>query len=262
MVTEIIGQIIGIIFAVFLLILAYKLYAKDRFPSAVLVVWASVFIFLCSWPWFQGWAKSFFASTVTTQLKELGKQVNTVQETTTAMHNQLEKHQTEIDKHQKELDVVQAKIREAELNVFSQQSDITNQFRQISIVQSGLANAQTNLDAQAKQLSDVEYWIKNLFDKTTNETLTIVVTNNLIFRAETNGGVMYIALLRHIPIEGSVELSVEDANSKYPRRAYPKTIFKNVMGGRLFGFDTNTLSMSFHYVIDTRDTNIIQKPPD
>jgi hypothetical protein len=33
------------------------------------------------------------------------------------------------------------------------------------MVQSGLANAQTNLDAQAKQLSDVEYWVQNLYGK-------------------------------------------------------------------------------------------------
>jgi hypothetical protein len=118
---EIFGQIFGIIFAAFLLLLAFKLYQKDRIPTCGLVAWAGVFILLCSFQWFQGWAKSFIASNISSKLTTLGQQVNTVQETTTAMHTQLEKHQTEIDKHQTELNEVQAKIREAESNVFSQQ---------------------------------------------------------------------------------------------------------------------------------------------
>lgn len=143
---ETFGQIVGIIFAVLLLFLAYLLYSKDKFPSAVMVAWASVFILLCSFPWFQGWAKSFFSSQIISKLNDLGKQVTTVQETTTAMlinlSNQVntvkattEEMHKRLDNHQKQLDEFQITIR----------------------------GEQTNLDAQAKQLADVEYWVKNRF---------------------------------------------------------------------------------------------------
>jgi nitrogen fixation/metabolism regulation signal transduction histidine kinase len=97
---EIFGQIIGFVFGFLLLRLAYKLFTKENVPSAVLVAWASALILLCSFPWFQGWAKSFIASNISSKLTAIGQQVNTVQETTTAMQKQLDTHQTEIETHQ------------------------------------------------------------------------------------------------------------------------------------------------------------------
>jgi hypothetical protein len=231
---ETIGQIIGIFFAGFLLLLAYKLYAKDRIPSAVLVVWASVFIFLCSWPWFQGWAKSFFASTITTQLKELGRQVNTVQETTTEMHKQLEKHQSEIDNHQKQLNGIQLNIK----------SD------------------QTNLDAEERRLSDVEYWVKNIYEKVTDEDFAASDTNHVLVgnvrMDNTTNQEVYLIRLSHVPITNSVESYVKSKPLEIEQRMYMVKWGLNIFEAPMEGFNPTNTSLSFHYVIDTRETNFFK----
>jgi len=254
---EIIGQIIGIIFAGLLLLLAYKLYAKDRIPSAVLVAWASVFIFLCSFPWFQGWAKSFIASNISSELTKLGQQVNTVQETTTAMHTQLENHQTEIDKHQKELNEIQAKIREAESNVFSQQSDITNQFQQISMVQSNLNDAQTNLLVQQEKLTNVESLVNTLFSNTEDEEFSTSETNKVIILKL--GGIQQLVFrLKFAPVPNSIQAIARGKIGQIP--LLPKMgQFQNILITRFQNDnDLNGTTFYFRYIKNTRENNLIQ----
>ena len=136
-----IGQVAGIVFAFYVLRLTYKFFHKDKYAQCLLALWAAVFILLCSFSWFQGWAKTFIASKLLSRFSALTEQVNTVQATTTeminqcsnqvngliltniSMHSQLDKHQAQISTQQMELDVVQAKIRMAETNILSQQSD-------------------------------------------------------------------------------------------------------------------------------------------
>jgi chromosome segregation ATPase len=155
---EILGQIIGFLFAYYLLRLAYKLYGKNRFPGAVLAAWAAVVILLCSSQWFQVWAKSFIASNLTAKLNEFGQQLNSVQKTTLEMQNQLAGNQTEMDKLRTELDEIQSKIQDAETNVnivegaaaemrnqlASHQTEIDNHQKELDEVQSQVRNAETN----------------------------------------------------------------------------------------------------------------------
>lgn len=259
---ETIGQIIGFIFAGFLFWLAYKLYDKNKIAAGGLVVVIGALILLCSFQWFQGWAKSFVASNISSQLTALGRQVNTVQETTTEMHSKLDKHQAEIEKHQKELDEVQAKIRLAETNVINDQSDIKNQFQRLSMVQSDLATAQTNLASQEKELSDVEYWVKNLYGKITNETFSIKDTNHVLVASFTNDTVRLFVRLSQVPINGSVEEYIRDASSLSEQRGYPSgNCFKNIIEANFYKYDTNSLTLSFHYVVDTRETNFYRRMP-
>ena len=249
---ETIGQIAGIIFAVILLKLAYKLYAKDRFPSAVLAAWASVFILLCSFPWFQGWAKSFIASNIISQLTALGKQVNTVQETTTAMHTQL-------DKHQKELDVIQAKIREAESNVFNQQSDIANQFRQISMVQSDLATAQTNIFTQQEKLTNVESLVNILFSNTEDEDLSASDTNKVII-LKLSGVQWVVFKLRFAPVPNTIQgIATSGSTTQVP--IMPNTLlqFQNILFTKYYNDLTlNGMVFHFRYIKDIRSKNLVQ----
>ena len=258
-----IGQIIGFGFSCFLLRLAFKFFRKEKWTQCVFAMWAGAFVLLCSFSWFQGWAKAFIASNIRSQLATLSQQVNTVEAATTDMHTQLETHQTEIDKHQKELGEVQAKIRVAESNVFNQQSDITNQFQQISKMQSGLNGAQTNLDAQQKKLSDVEYWVRNISDNTITETFSINDTNHLVFCNATNDAVTYIARLTYSPIKNSVEVGIKNDLGVENREFLPENFFAhNLCGGRLVKYNTNTVKLKFHYLKDTRDKDVYEYMPD
>jgi septal ring factor EnvC (AmiA/AmiB activator) len=99
--------------------------------------------------------------------------VDTIRETTTELHTELAIYQAELDKHQAALDEVQGKIQELETNVVAQQSAGTNESPQILSLQSELAAAQANFAAQKKQLSEIQYWLKSLYEglygKTTND---------------------------------------------------------------------------------------------
>jgi hypothetical protein len=258
---ETLGQIIGFFFAIFLLRLAYKLYDKSKYPACGFVSLAGAFIMLCSFPFFQGWAKSFIASKIISELAGLGQQVNTVQETTTEMHKLLDNHQIEIDNHQKELDEVQSNIRIAETNVINAQSDITNQFQQISALQTNLNTAGTNIATQEQELSDVEYWVQNLYSKMTNETFSIRDTNNVLIDPSTNGGLYLFIRLSQVPIAGSVETYARDANSLGEQRTYGGPFIKNITQQNLYGYDVKSLTLSFHYVADTRETNYYRQMP-
>jgi chromosome segregation ATPase len=146
---EIIGQIIGFLFAYYLLRLAFKLFGKNRVSAAVLVAWASVFILICSLPWFQTWAKSFIASNITAKLTIFDQQVNAVQKATTAMQGQLGGLQADINKHQQESGEVKAKILSVETNVNTVQ-EITSE------MQGQLTNQQATLDKYEQELAGVQ----------------------------------------------------------------------------------------------------------
>jgi hypothetical protein len=239
---ETFASIVGFIFAGFLFWLAYKLYDKDKIAGGGLVVVIGALILLCSFPWFQGWAKSFIASQITSKLTALGQQVNTVQETTTEMHKELENHQTQIDEHQKELDEVQAKIRTAETNVI---------------------NDQSNLASQEKELSDVEYWVKHLYGNMTNETISLADTNHVLVALSSNGVQHLFVRLDQVPIAGSVQAYLRSGNNPIQEILYPYRggFIKNIMEFNTIGYDANSTTFFLHYVADTRETNIYRQMP-
>jgi hypothetical protein len=262
---EIFGQIIGLILdilglilAVFLFRKAFKLYDRNKNAAGHLTVVIAAAVFLFSLPWFQGWAKSFIASNIISELKALGQQVNTVQETTTAMHTQLENHQREIDKHQKELNEVQAKIREAESSVFSQQTDITNQFRQISMVQSDLATAQTNILFQQAKLTNVESLVNSLFSNTEDEQFSASDTNKVIF-LNLGGCQACVFRLKAVPIAYTIQsIFTTSSTGQHPllpdmpqMRNILFSKFINISEGDFRGFH-------FRYIKDTRATNLFK----
>jgi chromosome segregation ATPase len=183
---EIFGQIIGFLFAYYLLRLAYKLYGKNRISGAVLVAWASVFIMLCSFQWFQVWAKSFIATNVTTKLTAFGQQMNSVQATTTEMHSQLAGFQTEIDKYQKELDEAQSKIWDIETNANTVQTTTTEMHNQLASFQTEIGKHQEQLDEVQGNIRDAETNVFNQQSVITNQFQQIYTVQSGLAAAETN----------------------------------------------------------------------------
>jgi uncharacterized coiled-coil protein SlyX len=183
---EILGQIIGFLFAYYLLRLAYKCYRKDRFPSAALVACAAAMILLCSSQWFQVWAKSFIASNLTAKLNEYGQQLSSVQKVTMDMHSQIAGDQTEMDKLRTELDEIQSKMLEAETNVSTLQETATG-------IRNQLTGHQTEMDDHQKKLDEVQSRVQdaetNFFGQqtvNTNQFQQILTVQAGLASAESN----------------------------------------------------------------------------
>jgi hypothetical protein len=249
------GQIIGFAASVFLFLLAYKFFAKEKHPTSALLALMAVVVLFCSFPWFQGFLKTWVNSKVNSKLAALGQQVNDVQAATTEMHGQLANHQTQIDKHQKELDDVQIKVRNAQSDVLNQQTNITQQYQQISNVQSGLAIAQTNIDMQEKKIEDVEFLVDNLFSKMVEDKFSGADTNHVIYKKVGNDTYNVAIKLQFAPIKGSIQVIV---GGGIPQTAYYDAfVYKNIIFYGLHGYDINSISFSVHYVKDSRETNLV-----
>jgi hypothetical protein len=256
---ETISQIIGFIASFILFRFAFKYFAKEKYPTGLYIATVGAFILLCSFPWFQGFAKTWIISNVNSKLEALGQQVNIVQASTAEMHGQLANHQIQIDKHQKELDDVQVKIRNAQSDIANQQTNITRQYQQISTVQSDLASAQTNLDMQEKKISDVEYLVDNLFSKMTVDRFSSDDTNQVVYRKKDNGTCNLAVKLKFFPIQGSIQVIIGGGRIIPQITYYDNFTYKNVIFFSLSNYDINNTSFTVQYVKDTRETNLVNK---
>lgn len=183
---EVLGQIIGFFFAYHLLRLAYKLFWKKRFGSAALVSWASAFVFLCSLPWFQVWAKSFITANVTSTLTSFGQQLKTVQATATETRNQLAGHQTAIDQQQQVLAGVQSNFWNMETNVNTVQAAITETHNQLAGHQAVIDQHQQELARVQARIRDVETGFINQQSLFTNQFQKILALQSELAGADTN----------------------------------------------------------------------------
>jgi len=184
--TSIICWVVGFAF----LAITFRAIHKDRVITTTTALALSAFFFLCGLPWFQGLAKTWIVSNFNSKLKSMGEQVDTVQTTVSQMQEQLAGHQ-------KELNRIQGQIRSAQSNVLESQIDITNQYKQLSVVHSNLLTVQTNIEAQEKKISDIEYWVENLYGKMTNESFSILDKDRVTLLSLTNGAFGLIIRLKH-----------------------------------------------------------------
>jgi peptidoglycan hydrolase CwlO-like protein len=182
---EILGQIIGFLFAYYLLRLAYKCYGKNHFPSAALVACAAAVILLCSSQWFQVWAKSFIASNLTAKLNEYGQQLSSVQKVTMDMHSQLAGDQAEMDKLRTELDEIQSKMKEAETNLNALQEAATGIHNQLASHQTEMDDHQKKLDEVQSRVQDAETNFVGQQTVMTNQFQQIVTVQSRLASAQT-----------------------------------------------------------------------------
>jgi hypothetical protein len=74
---NIIVQIIGLLAAAFLFYYSYRLLEKDHLGKSSTFALLGVVILFCSFPWFQGFVKSWISARIDARLAALGQQVNT-----------------------------------------------------------------------------------------------------------------------------------------------------------------------------------------
>jgi septal ring factor EnvC (AmiA/AmiB activator) len=183
---EIVGQIIGFFFAYHLLRLAYKLFSKDKFAGAVFASWAAAFVLLCSLPWFQGLAKSFFTSNLTLQLTALGNRLNTVQAITADLHNQLMAHQSEIDRHQREFDEARTNILDETTNLNTIQTALMELHNQLAGHQSEIDRHRLELDGIQRNIQEAETNFLDQKSVLANQVKQISILQSEVAVAGTN----------------------------------------------------------------------------
>jgi hypothetical protein len=285
-----IEQIICWLFALWYLRLAFDLAkVKDGLGYAFVVLIISAFSFFCGMSGVQAFLKTHMLMTVKDSFISYGEKLDRFQTNVIEMRNDLSDQQALLNSNQTVLtsnlinmkkDIsyrqnalgqnltnfqemvnqqgdtlakIVAQLQSAESNVSIQQLNITNQFKKMSIVQTNLDIAQSNLDAQAKQITDVEYWVKNLYAKTTTDKFTIADTNNLMIIQSSNRITRIVARLTHVPIYGSVEEQVTGPFG-IQQTFYELNFIENITSVVFSGFDTNS-AVIFHYVMDDRATN-------
>ncbi len=255
----------------FLLLAAYFIHEK-ALAYAFAVSLIAVFSCFCGFSSVQALLKTHMLWMVTDSLKSYGDKIDTYQTTLADIQKRLSEKQnefesnqtvliTQINKQKKELDAVQSKIRDSETNIIGQQIDITNQYKKILLMQSALTSAQTNLDAQQTKLSDVEYWVQNLYQKTKYETFSINNTKSCYCIPQTNGSLIFLTRLQYVPIDGSIEVFAKDDSSRMESRIYTPEGILNILKFNLFNYDSNSITLSVHYVADIRQTNIFARMP-
>jgi len=119
--------------------------------------------------------------------------------------------------------------------------------------------AQSNLSAQAKQLSDMTYWVQNLFSNTITESYSWQDTNNMSYFYISNE-LNCIIRLENAPIQKSLQETII-GESQIPQISYITPADYNLVFKGLHGFDTNHLNFTYHYVIDNRTTNFWKHVP-
>ena len=255
---EIISIIAGILGATFLFYLAWQNFGKEKYPTSTMLVVIGGVLLLCSFPWFQGFVKTWLTGYVNSKLNDLGSQVNEVQKTTGDMHNQLVNHQKQIDEHQKELDSVQSKIRKTQTEVSDSQSEIVHQYHDLTAMQLSLAIAQTNIETQEKQIENLDYLIQNLFSKTENEVVLGSDTNKVSLVKDWGDVKIVMFQLKYPAIPKSIQgmMSGGGLLAQSPLLPIDKN-FRNVFFSNFRNVNVRDAEFNFHYVRDTRYTNLI-----
>lgn len=248
----------------FFLLFAFFLIKEDHFSYAFMAFLFSVGACFCGLSGVQAILKTHLLQEVTTSLKGYGDKLDKFQTTVTDMRDDLRRQQSILASNQNALGTVEAQIQGAQIGVTNAQQGITNQFQKITVLQDRISAAQTNINDQEKKLSDVAYWVQNLYAEVTNETFSSTNVDNLAFFSTTNKSEI-VALFRlgGAPIVGSIEGFFWDKNRLSEERIVMNwhRAGLNIGTVKLLDCDTNSLRLSFRYVIDTRQTNLYVRMP-
>src|SRR6266536_5241926 len=91
--------IFGLVFAVYLMRLAFLNFGKEKYPTSTLLAVLAVVAFCFSMPSFQSFARTWMVHDVNSRLLALGNKLDEVQNAISGMHNQLTEHQNQIESH-------------------------------------------------------------------------------------------------------------------------------------------------------------------
>ena len=210
--------------------------------------------------WFQGLFKMEIIGRAFSVLESYGKKLDDFQQTTSKMKVELRDQQMQIDGQQKVLGEQQVNILKAQSDIFGQQLNISNQYSRISSMHSELAFAQTNIQAQQKKIEDMEWIVTNLYSKLTYESMNVSDTNRVTSVRKKDGGILILAKLDHAAISGSIQATIRPGGGfDIPVTATQKIeSYKNICIWTLYNYNPDTTSLTFQYVEDSRETNLIR----
>lgn len=223
--------IVGCILALgFLIIAIYGLRKKWKGWFITCCLLASICMFLISLDWVQGFVQTQAFTSLLRASKQYGEKLNEFQKTTGEMKVQLRQHQDEIDAQQKRLQLqqdhvskAQGKIKTQQISldaqhqkIIIQQKSLDSQERELTETQNRLAQTQESIQQQQEHIEDVEFLVRNLFDKTKIEILQASDTNRVAYVSHGDKDIRILFLLEEVPIRNSVHGYFNNSPMKPP----------------------------------------------
>jgi hypothetical protein len=282
-------QIICWVFAAFTLRMAFTFLQSDKHAEALLVFFSALFMFACGLSAVQGLLRTGILTKVNDSVIEYSKKLDGFQTEIEIDRSEL---QTNINTAKSELlsniDTARLKletdISAARTQGKEQQNNIEDQFRQIAVLQSKLAIAesniygqfttnyelqrqlaieQSNLDAQQSRLSNIEFQVNSLFLRTTVEAIRGDDTNNAFLVKHQDGGAAIAFKLSSAAITNSIFIwAIPDS----PQFVNPQTVLLPPISANnivicpfIAGADTNTLKSARYLIQYVKDSPNVRR---
>src|ERR1035438_3571002 len=219
--------------AILLVVVALRFLVKEKLSFALVLCLCAIGFAFFGLSGVQGLLKTGLLLTVKDSLVKYGEKLEGFQTNGASMRAELGEHQTLIDKHQQELKDQQALLR----------------------------TTQTNITGQQEKLSDVTYWVKNLYANTENETIYTSDTNRVLVSQVTNYGFCVCIKLKHPPIRESIQGSVLAPELMFVPIQFekPNLAYRNLFVTALPLYkNIRSTQLRIQYVKDTRLTNVTE----
>jgi hypothetical protein len=178
-------QLVGVVFAIYLLRFAYKLFDRKEETKAMLAASLAVTVFLACM--FQG----FFETQFIRKLFDYDKKLDAFQQTVSDMKGELSDQQ--------------GTIRKTQTDIGKQQVTASNQVYQVSSMEGELSSAQSNLLSQQKQIESVEKLVGGLYSRMRFEKFKGSDTNRVIVCKFKDGVGQVFFKLKYPAVGGSVQ---------------------------------------------------------
>jgi hypothetical protein len=143
------------------------------------------------------------------QLRQHQDEIYTQQKRLHLQQDQVSKAQEKIKIQQKSIDVQHQKI-------IIQQESLDSQERELAGIQNRLVQAQERVQQQQKHIEDVEFLVRNLFEKTKIEILRASDTNRVAYVSHGDKAIRILFLLEEVPIRNSVHGYFDNSPMKPP----------------------------------------------
>lgn len=189
-------QIVLVLAGLFLLYLTYRMYKRNwKAPTWICAV-LGILAIVAAQPWVQG----FLKTNLLTLGFEYGERLNDYQNTVSRIDEIVRKHQDRLDEHQTDIDKQHRQLKTVHDELLLQ----------VTTAEAAISNATASLAKQQKDLSDVQYLVRNLFSRAETETFTHTDSNRMFIvenpPSNINARAVIFFQLKKVPIKQSLRL--------------------------------------------------------
>ena len=250
---------------IYFLFLSYRMYIKGWKVSTSLCVIVGVVTILGAQDWVQG----FLKTEVVQLLYSYSAKINSYHKTVGELEVKVREHQNKLDVHQRELDEQQKRIILTQGIISNQQSSMAHQANliiqqeltiktqtiEVLKAQRDVVETGCKVSEQQRQIDNVDYLVKNLFNNTITEEIQGADTNRILIISHGEGACIIGIKLKYSALPKSVH-GVYNSMSFMPSPAQFRNIITAIGVGKKEQW--NTGRYYFTYVVDTRETNLVE----